>query len=64
MHDRGDYKFGWQIDKEWEANKALSSNDPNRFLIESENDDSNDEDDFPFACFICRGPFIDPIVTR
>ena len=67
MHDRGDYKFGWQLDKDWESNKSqFSANDPNRYLVEgSEGDEeSAEEDDLPFACFICRGPFVDPIVTR
>ncbi|EPZ35279.1 hypothetical protein ROZALSC1DRAFT_27895 [Rozella allomycis CSF55] len=66
LHDssdiRGDYKFGWQLDKEWEEKQKLG-NDPGQFLIESE-DEEDDDDDLPFACAICRDPFTDPIVTK
>ncbi|KAI8921059.1 hypothetical protein DFJ77DRAFT_426350 [Powellomyces hirtus] len=67
MHDRGDYKTGWQLDKEWEE-KQKGNNDPNRFLITSDNENDEEEegsdDDLPFACVICRNEFKDPIVTR
>ncbi|TQE13459.1 hypothetical protein C1H46_001026 [Malus baccata] len=68
MHDRGDYKSGWQMEKEWdEAEKARK-----RKLAMGEDDvdeteeDDDDEDDggLPFACFICRQPFVDPVVTK
>lgn len=26
--------------------------------------DEDDENALPFACFICREPFVDPVVTR
>ncbi|KAI9003214.1 hypothetical protein BC832DRAFT_521722, partial [Gaertneriomyces semiglobifer] len=66
MHDRGDYKTGWQLDKEWEE-KQKAQNDPNRFLITSddESDEQNDSDeDLPFACVICRKEFKDPVETK
>jgi len=69
MHDRGDYKSGWQLEKEWEEaekarkrNLALGGDD-----MEEEGAGESDEDDddsLPFACFICRQPFVDPVVTR
>jgi hypothetical protein len=40
-----------------------------RFFIDGEEDDedkyaiNSDEDDLPFACFICREPFTNPVVT-
>ncbi|KAH9248197.1 hypothetical protein BASA81_014157 [Batrachochytrium salamandrivorans] len=45
MHDRGDYKAGWQIDRDWdEQQRTKQANlDPNRFLIAS--DDEGDDDD-------------------
>lgn len=61
MHDRGDYKMGWQLDKEYESgnyNKGAG----NTYEVESSDDDS--EDDVPFACYICRKPFTDPVVTK
>lgn len=65
MHDRGDYKTGWQLEKEWEEaqkNKtAFGSSDPNKYAI-SDEDDSDDE--LPFACLLCREEFTDPVVTK
>ncbi|CAM8915974.1 unnamed protein product [Rhodiola kirilowii] len=69
MHDRGDYKSGWQMEREWDeaekerkrklALKALNSDDE----PSDEDDDDDDEDGLPFACFICRKSFVDPVVT-
>lgn len=69
MHDRGDYKSGWQMEKEWEeAEKARKRN-----LAMGGDDadeggggqsDEDDDDALPFACFICRQPFVDPVVTK
>ncbi|TQD83210.1 hypothetical protein C1H46_031239 [Malus baccata] len=69
MHDRGDYKSGWQMEREWEEaektrkrNLALGQDD----VDQCEDDDDDDEEDgsLPFACFICRKPFVDPVVTK
>ncbi|KAL6063562.1 Zinc finger CCCH domain-containing protein 1 [Balamuthia mandrillaris] len=60
MHDRGDYKSGWQLEKEWEE---LMANSAQR-RAELEVSSSDSDDDLPFACFICRKPFTDPVVTR
>ncbi|XP_038884796.1 zinc finger CCCH domain-containing protein 1 [Benincasa hispida] len=69
MHDRGDYKSGWQLEKEWEevekARKrklAMKSDDGDEDT--SEQSDEDEEDALPFACFICREPFVDPVVTK
>ncbi|CAL5059069.1 unnamed protein product [Urochloa decumbens] len=70
MHDRGDYKSGWQIEKEWEeAEKARKrriamGGDGSDDEAADEDDDEEDEDALPFACFICRQPFVDPVVTK
>lgn len=65
LHDRGDYKTGWQLEKEWEDaqknNTRFGSSDPNQYAI-SDADDSDDE--LPFACLICRKEFTNPVVTR
>lgn len=69
MHDRGDYKAGWQIEREWdeqqkkkraalEGGAGGSDSDDNKYVIES------DTDDLPFACFICREPFDNPVETK
>ncbi|KAK9086168.1 hypothetical protein Syun_028562 [Stephania yunnanensis] len=74
----GDYKSGWQLDREWEErekerkkrNLALApdvddDDDNNNNQDAQRNDDDDDEDDsLPFACFICRQPFVDPVVTK
>ncbi|KAL0426106.1 UNVERIFIED_CONTAM: Zinc finger CCCH domain-containing protein 1 [Sesamum radiatum] len=69
MHDRGDYKSGWQLEKEWEEKEKARAK---RMAMGLKDDDdergseSSDEDDdsLPFACFICREPFVDPVVTK
>ncbi|KAL7417316.1 hypothetical protein BDY24DRAFT_377463 [Mrakia frigida] len=56
LHDRGDYLSGWQMDeqhaKTMEA-KRLAGDDV-----------SDDEEEIPFACLICRKEFTDPVVTK
>lgn len=72
MHDRGDYKTGWQLEREWESKQkakresALSGEkkeeeEDNPYFIGS---DDEEGDGLPFACLICRGPFTDPVVTK
>jgi len=63
MHDRGDYKAGWQLDQEWEAEQRAKK----LALIEGldeEAESSSDDDEVPFACLICREEFKHPVVTR
>jgi len=57
MHDRTDYKFGWQLEREMET-KTYGACDEENYEI------SDDEDNLPFRCFICRGSFQQPIVTK
>ncbi|EEF40224.1 RING finger protein 113A, putative [Ricinus communis] len=69
MHDRGDYKSGWQLEKEWdEAEKIRKRNlalgELEGGTGENEEEDDDDEDELPFACFICRQPFVDPVMTK
>eukprot|EP00055_Hartaetosiga_balthica_P018236 m.130992 g.130992 ORF g.130992 m.130992 type:complete len:344 (-) comp9474_c3_seq6:676-1707(-) len=60
LHDRSDYKHGWQIDQEIERGE-YGGVDVRQYEIHS---DSDDDDDLPFACFICRNPFTNPVVTK
>ncbi|EIE80257.1 hypothetical protein G6F46_011810 [Rhizopus delemar] len=66
LHDRGDYKTGWQLEKEWEEAQKngtrFGAADANKYAI-SDNDDDSDEE-LPFACLICREEFTNPVVTR
>eukprot|EP00252_Welwitschia_mirabilis_P006258 TRINITY_DN17086_c0_g1_i1.p1 TRINITY_DN17086_c0_g1~~TRINITY_DN17086_c0_g1_i1.p1 ORF type:complete len:333 (-),score=50.01 TRINITY_DN17086_c0_g1_i1:9-1007(-) len=68
MHDRGDYKAGWQLEREWEEAQKRKKENLMRGLgndkDDGEGDDDEDEEELPFACFICRRPFEDPVVTK
>jgi RING finger protein 113A len=50
LHDRGDYLAGWQLDKMDPAEAKQ--------IMEEE------EEEVPFACYICRKEFTDPVVTK
>ena len=68
LHDRGDYKAGWQIDAEWEE-KQKKRREREAAGLDPDGDDDEGErkdkgDGLPFACAICREPFVDPIVTK
>uniref|UniRef100_M4EV01 Core Histone H2A/H2B/H3 domain-containing protein n=1 Tax=Brassica campestris TaxID=3711 RepID=M4EV01_BRACM len=65
LHDRGDYKPGWQIEKEWEEAEKVRKR--NKAMGVEDDDDAKseeDEDALLFACFIFREPFVDPVVTK
>lgn len=71
LHDRGDYKAGWQLDQEWEEEQKKKREREERiangeFVEDEEDDDAKRSkgDDLPFGCAICREPFVDPVVTR
>ena len=81
MHDRGDYKSGWQLEREWESEQAkkkkkledsisrFGDEEKEKNADDGDDDDDNkyaidsDEEDLPFACFICREDFTNPVVT-
>eukprot|EP00730_Choanoeca_flexa_P002973 TRINITY_DN11249_c0_g1_i4.p1 TRINITY_DN11249_c0_g1~~TRINITY_DN11249_c0_g1_i4.p1 ORF type:complete len:264 (+),score=40.99 TRINITY_DN11249_c0_g1_i4:30-821(+) len=60
LHDRSDYKSGWQIDREIESGE-YNAVDVRQYQIE---DSSDEEEELPFACFICRNAFTTPVVTK
>ena len=73
LHAREDYKAGWQLDKEWETVTKGKKNLGGTIVASADRskgqDDDEDEEDamlesIPFACFICKGPYKSPIVTR
>eukprot|EP00897_Mesotaenium_endlicherianum_P002933 jgi/Mesen1/2668/ME000167S01819 len=67
MHDRGDYKSGWQLEKDWDEKEKRKKQLLARGIVEGEGveeEDSDDDKELPFACFICRKPFVEPVVTR
>ncbi|XP_032669328.1 E3 ubiquitin-protein ligase RNF113A [Odontomachus brunneus] len=59
LHDRSDYKLGWQLEREAASGEYNSGDeDEKKYEIDS------DEDNLPFKCFICRESFTDPVVTK
>ncbi|KAJ8253802.1 hypothetical protein COCON_G00204140 [Conger conger] len=57
LHDRSDYKHGWQIERELDEGR-YGANDEENYEV------SSDDEDLPFKCFICRESFKNPIVTK
>ena len=69
MHDRSDYKSGWQLDKMWEEEqKEKAHQEALVALGEAEALKKVDPADLlPFACLICREPWhaqSNPVVTK
>ena len=62
LHDRSDYKFGWQLENEYAEQqknaRKTDSEDPTKYEI------SSDEEELPFKCLICRESFDKPVVTK
>lgn len=98
LHDRGDYKSGWQLEKEWDENQAKKKrkleeslkgfvedgdkaptgavdtgedSDDDKYAINLSDEECEDgeggpkldSDGLPFACYICREHFTNPVVT-
>ncbi|XP_056340464.1 E3 ubiquitin-protein ligase RNF113A-like isoform X1 [Oenanthe melanoleuca] len=57
LHDRSDCKHGWQIERELDECRYGVSDEENYEV-------SSHEEDTPFKCFICRGSFKNPVVTK
>ncbi|VDM24687.1 unnamed protein product [Hydatigera taeniaeformis] len=63
LHDRSDYKHGWQLEQEFiEGTYGIEGND-DRYEIKSDGDEDDDLH-LPLKCIICRGDFKDPVVTN
>jgi RING finger protein 113A len=79
LHDRGDTLAGWQIDQQWEQEqkrkKEAQELEMQNFLDAKSgggksggdgitiDGGASDNDGLPFACFLCREYFKDPVVT-
>ncbi|XP_069094122.1 E3 ubiquitin-protein ligase RNF113A-like isoform X1 [Pleurodeles waltl] len=57
LHDRSDYKHGWQIERELDEGRYGANDDENYEV-------SSDEEGLPFKCFICRESFKNPVITK
>ena len=65
MHDRSDYKFGWQLENEYtEQQKYRTSKSDTNNADASQYEISSDEEELPFKCLICRESFEKPVVTK
>ena len=66
MHDRGDYKSGWELDRDWDAKQEKAKMDALQAEMDEgkPKDDEDVDDGLPFACALCRGPFKNPVETR
>ena len=58
LHDRSDYKHGWQQEREFKEGTYNQRSKENYEI------DSDDEDELPFACYICREGFKNPVITK
>uniref|UniRef100_A0A0G4F852 RING-type E3 ubiquitin transferase n=1 Tax=Chromera velia CCMP2878 TaxID=1169474 RepID=A0A0G4F852_9ALVE len=68
LHDRSDYKSGWQLEREWQEDQKRKAERLARKMAKAageevleggsddsdSDDDSEDEEGIPFACLICR----------
>jgi len=66
MHDRGDYKSGWEIDRDWnEEQKQKKLEEEIRLKSGGEPQPPLEENDnTPFACSVCNKAFTDPVKTK
>lgn len=62
LHDRTDYKHGWEIERDYTAGR-MKEDDEDKYRISSE-DEEEEESELPFKCFICRQSFVNPVVTK
>lgn len=69
MHDRTDYKHGWEIERDWQEGKMKEAKD-DEYLINSEEGEGDSDEDgggggkLPHSCHICREHFKQPVVTK
>lgn len=64
LHDRSDFKYGWQLELEERAKQNSKG-----YECDSDDDDkkyeiNSDEEDLPFKCLICRKSFENPVMTK
>ncbi|KAJ1724041.1 RNA-splicing factor [Coemansia erecta] len=71
LHDRGTYKTGWQLEKEFEEAQAGVQRDNSKLWKVGDDDNSGStggsktkSEELPFACLICRNPFKQPVMTK
>ncbi|KAH8852561.1 E3 ubiquitin-protein ligase [Schistosoma japonicum] len=63
LHDRSDYKHGWQIEQESAEGVYGIDGDDNRYEISHNSSEDESFEDIPLVCMICRKDYKDPVVT-
>ncbi|CDW58705.1 zf-C3HC4 2 and zf-CCCH domain containing protein [Trichuris trichiura] len=59
LHDRSDYKHGWELEREWELGRyGKEDEDVHKYEIHEE------EEKMPTDCPICQQPFKNPVITK
>lgn len=67
LHDRGDYKQGWQLDRDWAEEQEAKRKRVLQGLPAEGGEESFEikaDEQLPWACDICRQPFVQPVVTK
>ncbi|VVC28601.1 Zinc finger, RING-type,Zinc finger, RING/FYVE/PHD-type,Zinc finger, CCCH-type,Zinc finger [Cinara cedri] len=59
LHDRSDYKYGWQLETENNQECDSDGDDPSKYEIKEDDDDY-----LPFKCLICRDSYVNPVMTK
>jgi len=69
LHDRGDYKSGWEMEKEWDeeqkkkSQKFQVSTSKIDFSVDDEPEEEEESDGLPTECPLCHKKFKNPVVT-
>ncbi|KAH8852567.1 E3 ubiquitin-protein ligase [Schistosoma japonicum] len=63
LHDRSDYKHGWQIEQELAEGVYGIDGDDNRYEISHNSSEDESFEDISLVCMICRKDYKDPVVT-
>ncbi len=64
MHDRGDYKSGWEMERDWNEQQKQKAQAGQNGGGGAEGGADEDDEDIPFACYVCRKAFTDPVKTK
>lgn len=66
MHDRGDYKSGWEMERDWneQQKQKAQAGQNGGGGGGAEGGADEDDEDIPFACYVCRKAFTDPVKTK
>lgn len=63
LHDRSDYKHGWQLEQEWKKGEYQEEDDE-KYLIKDSDDDEDDDGSCKNRCEICQDTFKSPVITK